>query len=85
MSSSQLVASFPSIRLLEITSDLNKSLLPFDPAPNLSLVAVKFNTTLVEDVGPCLASLMKPGDEQLQMLWHKSKGGHPSALGDVLR
>ncbi|KAJ6550850.1 hypothetical protein DFH09DRAFT_1500277 [Mycena vulgaris] len=83
----QLVASFPTIRLLEITSNLNSSLPPFDPPPSLSLVAVKFNTKLVQDIGPCLASLVNPAEEEepLQMLWHKSKGGHPSMLGAVLQ
>ncbi|KAJ7763410.1 hypothetical protein B0H16DRAFT_1527795 [Mycena metata] len=82
----QLVASFPSIRLLEITSDLNSSLPPFDPPPNLSLVCVKFNTTMVQDVGSCLASLMNPAaEEPLQVLRHKSVGSHPSQLGTVLR
>ncbi|KAJ7040595.1 hypothetical protein C8F04DRAFT_1311119 [Mycena alexandri] len=81
----QLVASFPSIRLLEITSDLNSLLPPFNPLPNLSLVCVKFNTTMVQDVGPCLTSLMNSAAEPLQVLWHKSLGSHPSQLGTVLR
>ncbi|KAJ6577614.1 hypothetical protein B0H19DRAFT_1120669 [Mycena capillaripes] len=85
----QLVACFPSIRILEISSNLNLLLPPFDPPPNLSLVCVKFNTTLIGDISACLASLMSsnPAEDEphLQVLWHKSKGGHPSELGDVLR
>ncbi|KAF8190641.1 hypothetical protein K438DRAFT_1970940 [Mycena galopus ATCC 62051] len=82
----RLVSLFPSIRLLEITSNLNFSLAPFDPPLNLSLVCAKFNTTLAADVGPCLASLLNPAaDTPLQVFWHKSKGGHASVLGDVLR
>ncbi|KAJ7110825.1 hypothetical protein C8R43DRAFT_1041950 [Mycena crocata] len=87
-----LVAAFPSIKLLEITSNLSPSLEPFDPPPRLALEAVKFNTTLVRDIGPCLASLLDLESEierddsegRLQVLWHKSKGGHPSVLADVL-
>ncbi|KAF7358486.1 hypothetical protein MVEN_00899100 [Mycena venus] len=82
----QLVALFPSLRLLEITSNLNETLVPFDPPPNLSLVCAKFNVALVEDIAPCLASLLNPqADAPLQVLWHKSRGGHPSVLDDVLR
>ncbi|KAJ6632282.1 hypothetical protein B0H10DRAFT_11238 [Mycena sp. CBHHK59/15] len=82
----QLVASFPSVRLLEITTDLS-SLPPFEPPLSLSLASVKFNTPMVADIGPCLASLLNPTEdgEPLQLLWHKSQGGHPTALGDVLR
>ncbi|KAJ7887786.1 hypothetical protein B0H14DRAFT_2694534 [Mycena olivaceomarginata] len=82
----QLVALFPSLRLLEVTSNFNSSLAPFDPPLNLSLVGAKFNTTLAADIGPCLTSLLNPEpDARLQVLWHKSKGGHPSVLNGVLR
>ncbi|KAJ7753626.1 hypothetical protein DFH07DRAFT_1061417 [Mycena maculata] len=85
----QLVASFPSVRLLEITSNLNRMLPPFDPPPRLALVSVKFNTMFLRDIGPCLASLMRPPSgavdtEPLQVLCHKSHVTNPSSLGGVL-
>ncbi|KAJ6506721.1 hypothetical protein C8R45DRAFT_970356 [Mycena sanguinolenta] len=82
----QLVTLFSSIRLLEITTNLNPFLAPFDPPPNLSLVSAKFNTMLATDIGPCLASLLNPeADTPLQALCHRSKTGSPSVLGDALR
>ncbi|KAF7341916.1 hypothetical protein MSAN_02047500 [Mycena sanguinolenta] len=82
----QLVTLFPSIRLLEITSNFNSTLQPFDPPPNLSLASAKFNTTLATDIGPCLASLLNPeADVPLQVLWHRSKTSRPSSLGNILR
>jgi hypothetical protein len=81
----QLVAAFPSIRILEIIASLSLSLPPFDPPPNLSLVYFKIHTSVVRDVGPCLASLLNPNPEDgapLQVLFHRSNSA--SALGDVL-
>ncbi|KAJ7641868.1 hypothetical protein FB45DRAFT_362715 [Roridomyces roridus] len=72
----RLVAALPSIRLLEITSNANSTLPPFDPPPKLSLVAVKFKTTLVQDIGPCLSSLT--AGEGLQLLLHESLRGTKS-------
>ncbi|KAJ7641872.1 hypothetical protein FB45DRAFT_901229 [Roridomyces roridus] len=69
----RLVAAFPSIRLLEITSNANSTLPPFEPPPKLSLVAVKFKTTLVQDIGPCLSSLT--AGDGLQLLLHDSLRG----------
>ncbi|KAJ7187344.1 hypothetical protein C8R46DRAFT_1184959 [Mycena filopes] len=82
----QLVAAFPSIRLLEITSDLASTLEPFEPAPQLAgLVCVKFTTMMVTDPSVCLASLMDPAAAPpLQVFSHRSVGGHPSDLGAVL-
>ncbi|KAJ7609488.1 hypothetical protein FB45DRAFT_944560 [Roridomyces roridus] len=60
----QLVAAFPTIRLLEVTANLSPTLTPFDPPVSLALVSVKFNAMLATDFGPCLASLMqKPTEE----------------------
>ncbi|KAJ7203830.1 hypothetical protein GGX14DRAFT_698918 [Mycena pura] len=90
----RLVAAFPSIKLLEITTDLQTSLPPFDPPLNLALLSVKFNANMVSDIGPCLASLVRrpaadsgDGDgeaEPLQLIWHKSTGTRPSELDGVL-
>ncbi|KAJ7211002.1 hypothetical protein C8J57DRAFT_1400370 [Mycena rebaudengoi] len=81
----QLIASFPSLRLFEMTTT-NSSLLPFSPPLELSLVSVKFNTHLVEDIGPCLASLLRQDghDEPLQLLRHESTSRIHAVLGPVL-
>ncbi|KAJ7458833.1 hypothetical protein B0H11DRAFT_2061192 [Mycena galericulata] len=88
----QLVAAFPSIRLLEISSSFGMELAPFDPPLALSLVSVKFDTPFVQDIAPCLASLLRPPSEDqehesepLQLLSHKSHIGYPSALSTVLQ
>ncbi|KAJ7050924.1 hypothetical protein C8F01DRAFT_672210 [Mycena amicta] len=80
----RLVNALPTIRILEISSNLTGSLPPFDPRPALGLVVVRFNTLMVRDVGPCLESLLRQGEDTLEVLYHKSKGGHPSMLDDVL-
>ncbi|KAJ7642118.1 hypothetical protein FB45DRAFT_365579 [Roridomyces roridus] len=53
-----VIAAFPSIRLLEISSAPSGTLHAFDPPPNLSLASLKIHTKLVADIGPCLASLL---------------------------
>ncbi|KAJ7446995.1 hypothetical protein FB451DRAFT_1188507 [Mycena latifolia] len=50
----RLVAALPNLRLLEVTAHLTPSLPAFDPPPHLALTAVKFNTGLMQDVGPCM-------------------------------
>jgi hypothetical protein len=81
----QLIVSFPSLRLFEMTTT-NSSLLPFSPPLELSLVSVKFNTHLVQDIGPCLASLLRQDGhgEPLQLLRHESTSRIHAVLGPVL-
>ncbi|KAJ7458086.1 hypothetical protein FB451DRAFT_1563983 [Mycena latifolia] len=81
----RLVAALPSVRLLEVTAHLTPALPAFDPPPRLALAAVKFNTALVQDVGPCLASLLaEDSPTKLQLLRHSCTGPRPSVLGAVL-
>ncbi|KAJ7458830.1 hypothetical protein B0H11DRAFT_184718 [Mycena galericulata] len=88
----QLVAAFPSIRLLEISSGFSAMLAPFDPPLALPLVSVKFDTPFIQDIAPCLASLLSPPSENgehesepLQLISHKSHNGYPCALSTVLQ
>ncbi|KAK7028598.1 hypothetical protein R3P38DRAFT_2937381 [Favolaschia claudopus] len=81
----RLVSLFPTLKILEITSELKSELAPFDPPPNLALECAKFNTAIAADISLCLASLLDPKAETpLQVLWHKSKAGHPSVLDGIL-
>ncbi|KAJ7609537.1 hypothetical protein FB45DRAFT_368546 [Roridomyces roridus] len=92
----QLVAAFPTIRLLEVTANLSPTLTPFDPPVNLALVSVKFNAMLATDFGPCLASLMqKPTKESevdsppkhsegLQLISHTSTRDSLPTLSAIL-
>ncbi|KAF7305594.1 hypothetical protein HMN09_00812600 [Mycena chlorophos] len=79
----RLVAAFPTIRILEISSDLQ--LPPFEPRSQLSLVSLRIDAGLVWDIGPVLESLVAEGSETaLEALYLRSKSGLPSHLRDVL-
>ncbi|KAJ6464792.1 hypothetical protein C8R47DRAFT_68203 [Mycena vitilis] len=71
----QIVAIFPSIRILELTGGFKPVLTPFDPPLTLPLVSFKFYTAAPEEIGPFLESLLDPhaeADNALQVLSHKS-------------
>ncbi|KAJ7668782.1 hypothetical protein DFH06DRAFT_1182470 [Mycena polygramma] len=79
----QIVACFPSVRILEIAG-FRPVLHPFDPPLKLALVAFKFSSWARESAGPYLASLLDPHPEEgtaLQDLWHWSDG----AVTDILK
>ncbi|KAJ7616158.1 hypothetical protein DFH06DRAFT_110839 [Mycena polygramma] len=80
---SEIVASFPSIRILELTGGFRPLLTPFEPPLNLPLVSFKFYTAGPEDIGPYLDSLLDPNPEEenaLQVLSHRSN----LTLGETL-
>ncbi|KAJ7482548.1 hypothetical protein FB451DRAFT_1555619 [Mycena latifolia] len=87
----RFIASLPALRLLEITADSAGSLPVFDPPLRLPLAAAKFHIAFGDDIGSCLTSLVRGDSEAalaepaLQLLAHKSTGGHPVALREVLR
>ncbi|KAJ7616172.1 hypothetical protein DFH06DRAFT_110967 [Mycena polygramma] len=58
----EIVASFPSIRILELTGGF--SFRPFDPPLNLPLVSFKFYSAGSEDISPYLDSLLDPNPEE---------------------
>ncbi|KAJ7670843.1 hypothetical protein DFH06DRAFT_1370050 [Mycena polygramma] len=79
-----IIASFPSIRILELVGCFRPVLTPFNPPLNLSLVSFKVNTTAWSpDIGLYLDSLINPNAEEacrLQVLAHRSD----FSLGDAL-
>ncbi|KAJ7808044.1 hypothetical protein B0H13DRAFT_2386035 [Mycena leptocephala] len=84
----QLVAAFPSIRILEIDHSTRQAisyLRPFGAPLNLSLVSFKIYTMIVDDIGPCLDWLVGPSPDTnapLQLFMHLPLSS--AQLGDVL-
>ncbi|KAJ7278962.1 hypothetical protein C8J57DRAFT_1305130 [Mycena rebaudengoi] len=69
----RLVASIPTLRMLEIYDHSTAPLVPFTPAPKAPLTSVRFDT-YASDVSACLSSLMAPPNgpdtPHLQSFWY---------------
>ncbi|KAJ7670936.1 hypothetical protein DFH06DRAFT_1370262 [Mycena polygramma] len=79
----QIVACFPSIRILEICG-FDPVLAPFDPPLNMSLVSFKYHAESRQDIGPYLASLLNPNPDKSTALQVLSVTGTDLMLEHVL-
>ncbi|KAJ7668778.1 hypothetical protein DFH06DRAFT_1322017 [Mycena polygramma] len=79
----QIVACFPSIRILEI-GGFDPVLAPFDPPLDRSLVCFKYHVESRRDIGPYLASLLNPNPDKSTALQVLSYMGTGLGLENVL-
>ncbi|KAJ7463676.1 hypothetical protein FB451DRAFT_1493211 [Mycena latifolia] len=80
----ELTAVFPTICMLDITSNSVQQLPLFEPSPSLPLVSVKFSSKWVVDASPCVASLLaEVAGEHLQ-LFYQTQSMQPADLHGIL-
>ncbi|KAJ7249136.1 hypothetical protein B0H12DRAFT_708127 [Mycena haematopus] len=84
-----LIKSFPTIRMLDITANAFlgfPEILGLGPPLGLSLLSFKFNSRWVANAGPFLASLVDgcTDNEPLEVFHHKQTKTPPADLHDVL-